>query len=1003
MNSNSDAANNNRQESHRIYLQLFTPQSSASAGNVPTTLPPQLHRHDSHQIHTPNYPMTTPGAPYRFPSTASSDSQASFSFSSSLSSAHPVGRGPPQKPTSSAAAVGNKPTKQRFIQQPSTITTSAVIRLTDRALAKDVTALLRGKFGLPQQVTADEGRHHSQYHKSPQRERELSFGQSFTSSLARRLSPSSTKKHQKVTRSDSESGSDGRQSSNFSTLDSDYPYHDQHQTPIVVDALVLVGTLEGPPKGFVSFEHEEDFELCEQTRLWWFARELSYRRQLQQQQEWQVEAYQQQRQQQLQRKLEKLDEEKEGEINTFETNISNMFATIPVSESSVTVRASGNTAKGYYHHQFSSSSSSSSSSSLALSPGKSHESMGLLDLSSSRDGGKMGLDLSSSQYSSVGGGNRVGNESSLWRAGVGGVIVEGDGGGGGGGKTLTSLFSDLSLTAATSSVTLDAGMQISSPIQYEPDFEQPIHIIRTVHPEEHPLQVRDEMMKSLSRLRLKAEEQMGLGLSSKTNVSSYGKSGGRRQQPQLTFRWYFQPCSPLGGIDASASPSPKIQSIPAYIDVEGYCTDDDKQPDDNSNGEGFDDEYDDNMSYEDGNAEDQNNHVGSFTDKISVTTQIRRLNKEKQRIAMLRELSDSPFTVSGYLLKQSQKDPNVWKRVYCVLSDDRLWVIGRVKPLTELCGNNVGRSSNHDAVSSLRVGRHFYINLHRSILIEREEPLNHRLPNTFRVVTSLGNTHSFRAFNSQTFRSWTVALSEKIMQTHTGGILDLAHVIAEEETFARCRRMEDIAVTPFLTNMSASREIPPLSMDIVRFGISVAEYRELCRKVYEAMQLYKNSGGVVNVQTRVGGSPNSKANKASLSNLSVCQSARNEAMVSSVWEDARVVASKSAQLLHALATSQHSILETNTHEDEGEGGDADAEEENSQSSFQISNHSMKDLIDEQKDIQKLLSKRWTHQQVTREAYSQSDDGEMDHLPPLKLFDNLLKQLHCSVVPNVSHL
>ena len=107
---------------------------------------------------------------------------------------------------------------------------------------------------------------------------------------------------------------------------------------------------------------------------------------------------------------------------------------------------------------------------------------------------------------------------------------------------------------------------------------------------------------------------------------------------------------------------------------------------------------------------------------------------------------------------------------------------------------------------------------------------------------------------------------------------------------------------PFLKNTSACR-IPPLSMDIVRFGRSVAEYRELCRKVYEAMQLYKNSGRVVNAQTRVGGSPNSKANRASLSNLSVCQSVRNEAMVSSVWEDARLVASKSALLLHALATS----------------------------------------------------------------------------------------------------
>ena len=131
----------------------------------------------------------------------------------------------------------------------------------------------------------------------------------------------------------------------------------------------------------------------------------------------------------------------------------------------------------------------------------------------------------------------------------------------------------------------------------------------------------------------------------------------------------------------------------------------------------------------------------------------------------------------------------------------------------------------------------------------------------------------------------------------------------EEETLARCRRMEDIAVTPFLSNVPASTEITPLSMDIVRFGMSVAEYRELCRKVDEAMQLYKNSGGVVNVQTRVGGSTNSKANRASLSILSASQRARNEAMVSSVWEDVRVVASKSAQLLHAIATSQHSILE----------------------------------------------------------------------------------------------
>lgn len=109
-------------------------------------------------------------------------------------------------------------------------------------------------------------------------------------------------------------------------------------------------------------------------------------------------------------------------------------------------------------------------------------------------------------------------------------------------------------------------------------------------------------------------------------------------------------------------------------------------------------------------------------------------------------------------------------------------------------------------------------------------------------------------------------------------------------------------------------------------------------------------------------------------------------MVSSVWEDARVVASKSAQLLHAIATSQHSILEAVS-----EDGDAEEEEdEKMQSPLEVDNHSLKDLIEEQKDIQTLLSKRWKHQ-VTPET--DSDDRDMDHLPPLKLFDNLLKKFH----------
>ena len=258
-------------------------------------------------------------------------------------------------------------------------------------------------------------------------------------------------------------------------------------------------------------------------------------------------------------------------------------------------------------------------------------------------------------------------------------------------------------------------------IQYQPDAE-PVHIIRTVHPDEHPLQVRDEMMKSLVRLKKRAEEQMGLvGEHAKnSHVSSPGRSGNRRQlqfqQPQMSFRWYFQPCSPLGGWDSSDSASNKIQSIPAYIELEGYCTDDDDESDDRRSVGQCDDEYDD---VSDDAEEDRD--IESSSNEIS-TINTRQLKKEKRRIAVLRELSDSPFVVSGYLLKQSQKDPNVWRRVYCVLLNDRLWVIGRVKLLSDFSCDDVDVNTDQDVLvlssMTMRIGSHSYINLLRSILTQ---------------------------------------------------------------------------------------------------------------------------------------------------------------------------------------------------------------------------------------------------------------------------------------------
>ena len=65
-------------------------------------------------------------------------------------------------------------------------------------------------------------------------------------------------------------------------------------------------------------------------------------------------------------------------------------------------------------------------------------------------------------------------------------------------------------------------------INYEYDSE-PIHIIRTLNPDEYPFQVRDEMMKALIQLRQKAVTEVGL-------VCDEDKSESLKQ---LSFRWFF--------------------------------------------------------------------------------------------------------------------------------------------------------------------------------------------------------------------------------------------------------------------------------------------------------------------------------------------------------------------------------------------------------------------------------------------------------------------------------
>ena len=93
-------------------------------------------------------------------------------------------------------------------------------------------------------------------------------------------------------------------------------------------------------------------------------------------------------------------------------------------------------------------------------------------------------------------------------------------------------------------------------------------------------------------------------------------------------------------------------------------------------------------------------------------------------------------------------------------------------------------------------------------------------------------------------------------------------------------------------------------------------------------------------------------------------------MISASWEEARVVASKSAQLLHALASLQHHDSDTKILPD---------------------NKIMEELIEEQKSVQSTLGKHWDNQQKEDDT-SASIRGDDLVLPPIQLFGDLLGKL-----------
>jgi hypothetical protein len=308
----------------------------------------------------------------------------------------------------------------------------------------------------------------------------------------------------------------------------------------------------------------------------------------------------------------------------------------------------------------------------------------------------------------------------------------------------------------------------------------------------------------------------------------------------------------------------------------------------------------------------------------SKTKTIKTTKKEEHEWRRYLQISQShnsnPHSLAGYLLKRSTKDPHVWKKVYCVLTDDYIWYVHALQhphyhPLhtkvethdetpndfaavhrSTLAVDNTSSLDGEEKI--LMAHRHGRISLHRALLIEpnadiERSPL-YRTPHAFQVVDGKGIAHSFRSTSEHTVQQWIQSISVRLMDEYENSFLAHAQLIVTEESMARSQRWGEIAVnshvslcedkkceddprTPLATSMRKD-----LQSQILQLGLDVAEYREGCRHI-QAL-LLSGGGSLKNPSSTIAES------------TSLHASSTTQEMIKEIWEEASVLLGNAMQI-----------------------------------------------------------------------------------------------------------
>jgi hypothetical protein len=242
----------------------------------------------------------------------------------------------------------------------------------------------------------------------------------------------------------------------------------------------------------------------------------------------------------------------------------------------------------------------------------------------------------------------------------------------------------------------------------------------------------------------------------------------------------------------------------------------------------------------------------------------------------------SNSTLAGFLLKRSSKDPHVWKRHYCVLTQDDFWYVPRVVRSDEFLPSEEEKSSrilhpdNNDSlgfqIRTIAIAQtHGRLSLADATLLGPSQTTNSRRDG-FELVGGGGRTHTFRACSPTVSagaatqasialaREWKRMLRIRIRDAMENSLTKHAELLVTEETVARNDRWRNFLVTGDDNdneisslrkngagsvvysgnnnnnedNDSDSGDVHGSSLlrsSVLHFGLDVAEYKEGCRQI----------------------------------------------------------------------------------------------------------------------------------------------------------------------------